>query len=196
MLACPTNTALGRRLFHAMRHCVSGIVGLGMSGLASASLIGDTVHISSFANPAGINVVVGAGIEFDFTRNGQRDVIDIDAMGFTVTIYAPSSSWFYGGAASDDKVVLTGLDLGAGRVISDVELLTPATTGQVTAFNLQFIDGAADDDGMISFEMTGGAQRVNPISWTFAIRTVPEPGTLALLGIASLGLLVRRHCKA
>lgn len=197
MLECLTYTTLGRRLSQVIRRCVAGIVGVGMTGLASAGLIGDTVHISSFANPAGMNVVVGSGIEYDFTRNGQRDIIDIDATGFTVTIYAPTlNGWFYGGAPTGDDVVLTGLDFRPGHIISDVELLTPAVTGQVTAFNLQFFDGPADGDGTISFEMTGGSQNVNPISWTFGITTVPEPGTLALLGIAAVGLLARRHRRA
>ncbi|MBL8307431.1 MAG: PEP-CTERM sorting domain-containing protein [Rubrivivax sp.] len=174
------------QLSRAARRCWVGLAGLAVTGLASASLVGQTVHVSSFANLAGIDVVVGAGVEYDFTSaNGQRDVIDIDADGFTVTIYHPVGfSWFYAGAGGGDLVVLSGID----ELISSVAFLTPAATANITASNLQFSNGSGLGDGSVSFEMSGGPQAQNPMSWTVGITTVPEPGALALVGIALAGL--------
>ncbi len=173
-------------LSRAARRCWVGLAGLAVTGLASASLVGQTVHVSSFANLAGIDVVVGAGVEYDFTSaNGQRDVIDINADGFTVTIYHPVGfGWFYAGAGGGDLVVLSGID----ELISSVAFLTPAATANVTASNLQFSNGSGLGDGSVSFEMSGGPQAQNPMSWTVGITTVPEPGALALVGIALAGL--------
>lgn len=169
---------------------------LAIASTASANLLGDNINIASFANQSGANVTVGAGVEYDFTHAlGQRDMIDVTGSTFSVSIFPPVLNWLYSGAAGGDKVILAGLDW-AGGTISNVQMTSPAVSNNVTAFNLQFSDGPAANDGWISFEMQGGnPQTASPASWQFAITAVPEPETYAMLlvGLGLVGSIARRR---
>jgi hypothetical protein len=75
---------------------------------------------------------------------------------------------------------------------------TGDTPNQANAFVRLSLDGALDNTNTANvrynFETVGGVTGGNVIS-TLTITAVPEPSSLALLGLTSIGMFVRRRRK-
>ena len=154
---------------------VFALLGLGVMSTADAGLIGDTVtiqYLSSVGNSGIQSEVVGAGEEGNFFNNQFYDFGD---SSFSIR----STSDFCGIFACSGSVVsllLGSLDLGA------------PLTGVTFTTNLSGV-GLSFGSNFATFSWN--EQSINTgtyLNATFTTTRVPEPSTLALMGVALAGL--------
>lgn len=156
---------------------------LGISGAANAGLVGDTVSADLLHNGssygAGFTSVVGAGPEGAIFGNQQ---INFSDFGVTVT----SLGTFCGMSCAGETIELklTSLDLGG-------------ITGVSFSSTLNGVSMAFTSDS-VTFSWLDQALSPNQPYLTARFQTggtVPEPGSLLLMGIAGLGLAMARKRK-
>ena len=154
---------------------------------AHATLIGDTVDVSFFSDyfgPIGETVVVGPGQETSFY--GGNYLIDIGENYVQITM---GNGPFCGFTCTDDPATLliTGMDFSPAAVITAVSLVD----GGMAPFNASFTDDS------VSFQMLDIPQDVEMFArLEFEVSSIPEPTSMALLGLGLVGMRLRRRMKA
>jgi hypothetical protein len=159
-----------------------GMMMLGISGVANATLIGDTITATGIdLSPS--SATIGDGVEFV----GLGSYINFDFGASTLTI----------------SPIFTGVLNWGGYgnyVFSDFdETITGVTIASNTGFNGEIVDSFSFDADSITLDMTAGRSSSVPSVLVFNIATqtapVPEPATMLLFGtgLASLvGARLRR----
>ena len=175
------------------------VIGTALASPASASLIGDTIggelnfdgFSENFFDPANglvpggssgiqpqavVNDPDAAFVEFQFLDGSSGINVDVDENSVTINQFAVGGSFF----ANGWTITLTDLDwLG--------------TPGQIVGLEVDFdqfgLTTAFGPDSL-TFNWEGDDFPVDGLTAEFAIITahLPEPGTLALLGVGLLGL--------
>ena len=184
---------------------VAAVLSLGLSLPAIASLIGDTITITSTANVPVDTwtdiVVVGAGAEVaggdssnhSNTFQGQGfaalflgDFIDVGASSITVN-YAPLEAGGFNYAFITDYLDLDWTDMPG--TLQSVTLADGATG--LVASNISMVTAN-------SFQFQGTVDLVTGANFTLNLTAVhvPEPTTLSLATIALLGMSYRRRRRA
>jgi hypothetical protein len=172
---------------------IVGIFCIFLSHASFATLIGDTVECSSIpSGPGGINcstatAVVGAGQEFSIDAIAPGLLIDIGAASIQLAGDTPTN-WFAG-----DSFTLSGLDW------------VGFPTGFITDVILSGVSGITGgfDQSDISFTGHSITVDLSSTNWdssssallsiTADHGTVPEPATLALMGLGLAAIGYRRH---
>ena len=188
---------------------VAAALSLGLSLPANATLIGDTITITSTANlPVDTwtdTVIVGAGNELDGNvvgtdhvdaSNGQKfaalfagDFIDVGANSITFNFAAFTGGFLY--AFKTDFLDLDWTDMPG--ILQGVTLATGATG--LIGWNIENV--TAD-----SFEFQGTVDLVNGANFTLDLTAdhspnpVPEPASILLFGVGLLGMSCARATGA
>ncbi len=183
---------------------IAGVAAVAVSAVmvagspAKASLLGDTVGCSIVPTPFWIcttpTAVVGAGVEFELELPSAPDDFGffIDIGDASIRIASNEDNAF--GLGAGEVVTLSDLDwVGTpGRIIGITNfvasLVTNLTVGDVTftdnSVTIDIDDSAFWDVGsFVSFDLV-------------VEHRIPEPATLALLGLGLAGLGVGRRRKA
>jgi len=119
---------------------------------------------------------------------GRITIQDLDPGIYLVTIY---------GAVGENTDGLTAggsWDDGTGNIVTDAFGATGFADGFLdgeTHFTEQFISTA--DDGSLAITFSGGINQSNGTVTGLQIEQIPEPGSLALLGLGSMALIRRRR---
>ena len=188
--------------FRKMLPAAIAAVALSFAGLASAGVIGDTVTMGRYLNGQTIgpgtgccgpvDVVVAAGTG-DLTNlsSGNNLYVDMDDLLIRLLLGPFGGS---GGGFSDHLIRIEGIDF-FGDAVRYLTGITIMSFGNISGFSLANITFA--DHSVIfnvgSWNWSGG-QEID-VALTFSdSNSVPEPGSLTLLGLGIVGLgIVRRR---
>ncbi|MEM7280734.1 MAG: PEP-CTERM sorting domain-containing protein [Pseudomonadota bacterium] len=154
-----------------------------------ATPIGDTVrwqtgHTASSALDTDSTAIVGAGIEFPLF--GGALTLDVDALGFTMSVNgAFGGGWVPGGDGGSALFRLSDIDWvdTPGRIIDIVYRHSFGSLFQGISFT----------DNSISWRIAEGPLDNNRLRVNWEVAHVPEPSTLALLGLGLLAFALRKR---
>jgi hypothetical protein len=168
------------------RTLIAAFVALVCAGSAQASLVGNTVSCAStgfFTGCSPSNATVGAGVEFDVLSpvGGYHWSVDIGANSVVFTDLAPGSS-----SGGHGVVFLTGFD---APILGISNFATNATSG-ITTSDVTFTSTSITIDAQNSSWSSNQF-----ISFNVVTADIPEPASLALVGLALVGLGVSRSRK-
>ena len=180
-----------RRMQHRLFLAILCLV-LAVAGEAKADFIGDTVIVQLFSQPFGIDVtasavVVSPGVEFDNFGHFNSPQFDINIEGSSIEIV---NNAFFGGSLENTFLLFTSLDASSPEAV--ITGFTPDVSPALASyfgpdritFGADFIRVSfAGDNGNRGFQ---AGDRIM-INLQLTPRAVPEPTSLSMLAVGTLG---------
>ena len=168
----------------------------------------DVAGVSStngFSSSGWNSTLGGEFIEFGFTvATGYFVNLDESFFGLRATNTGPGNMGLFISTDNFASSVAEFTNLPGGTWVNQVDDLSSLTNLQGTVmFRLSKLDEVAANSGAIASGGTFAFGRVNdpidglvPSGFTGTVQVIPEPGTLALIGVSALILYFRRRTKA